>query len=185
MPVPGGGGGDVYFATLEELKVHLNRTDDRDDVELLGVLAAGNDVLEYLIEGPVSVRETTEQHEVRTDRIAPRKRPLVSVTSLTPQGGSTPVDSSAYALTGLNSIRLVASLSGWYTLVYQAGWDPLPDRYKLAGLIIVAHLWGTQNGGAGGRVLPGDDVAMVPGLSFAIPARALDLIGTPLLYGFA
>lgn len=183
MPVPAGPG--LFFASLPEFKAHLNRSDDTDDGELFGVLAASNDVLEFLIDGPVKVREITEQHDVRSDRIAPRKRPLVSVTSLTPQGGASPVDSSAYRLTGLNSVRLIAPLCGWYTLVYQAGWDPLPDRYKLAGLIIGAHLWGTQNGGAGGRVLPGDDVAVVPGLSFAIPARALDLIGTPLLYGFA
>lgn len=173
------------IASLSRLKKHVNydEEDRVDDVELRSHLVAATEVVEHLIEGPVSPQLFTEHHDIRGDRIAPRKRPLVSVTSLATYDG-TAVPAEAYmVLTDVGAVRLRRSLVGWHTLVYRAGWQVLPERYKLGGLMIAQHLWNAQNGG-GGRVLPGDELVQVPGLGFAIPHRAMELL-SPVMAGFA
>ncbi len=175
----------VLVASFAELKKHLNRTDTLDDDELRTYLEAATDFVEWRLGGPLSVRTFTELVTIRSWWIQPTKRPLVSVISLTPELGSL-LDSSAYVVdTGRNMIRIRwGALAGYYTLVYRAGLAVIPERVKLAGLIIAAHLWEVQNGG-GGLPFGGDHTVATYGHAFAIPNRAEELLAPSVVPGFA
>ncbi|MEU4595275.1 head-tail connector protein [Micromonospora aurantiaca (nom. illeg.)] len=160
--------------TLAELKRQLNRTDNVDDVELQLYLDAAVEAVENIIGGPIQVRTITETHRAnRAGIILPDQQPLRSVLTLSYGGsviatGDYKVDLSAGHLT----------LGYWgadpYTLVYEAGRDALPASFRLAILIIAQHLWRTQHGS--GRARTAEDSVMMPGMSFAIPARAAELL---------
>jgi hypothetical protein len=169
----------VLVADFDELRAFLNRTDHVDDDELRTFLHSATDVVEYFLGGPVTVQSFTEQQPAPWDSvIRPRKKPLVSVTSITPYQGSAVASSAYWADTALNAVRF---RTGWaygffgeITIVYTAGQARLSESAKLAGLITAQHLWQTQNGAAG---LPlATDTTFVPGLGFAIPNRAKELL---------
>jgi len=164
----------VYVASIEELKAQLRRTDDADDLALRSYLASATRYVEKRLGGPVSVQTLTERHFVTGFTLVPRKRPLVSVTSITPDFG-TVLDPTAYtADTGVNQITFYYGIwPTWHTLVYKAGYAQVPENAKLAGLIVAQHLWETQNGFAGRR--NADDFVQT-GLGFAVPRRAEQLL---------
>lgn len=172
----------ALVASLDELKDQINRgrSNTADDDELRTYLMAATEVVEYKLDGPIVPTTYTERHRVGGDRIVPRKRPLISVTSLTPYQG-TALDPSAYtADTDTDTVILRSLWPGEYVLVYRAGPAELRESYKLAGLIIAQHLWRTQHGG-GGRQLPAEEVTMVPGFSFAVPLRAIELLQSGMI----
>jgi hypothetical protein len=166
----------VLVADFEEFRKHLNRTDLTDDAELRTYLFSATDYVEYLIGGPVSVQTFTEQVLVRGDAVTPLKKPLVSVTSLTPDLGSA-MDSSQYVVDTARGVIWFRypHAYGLYTLVYRAGLAVIQERHKLAGLIIAAHLWEVQNGG-GGLPFPGDQGVPTYWQGYAIPNRAKELL---------
>lgn len=171
----------VYVASLEEFKAQINRTDSTDDIELRGHLASSTRYVEYRIGGPVSVQSFTERHFIVGDTVIPRCRPLVAVTSITPDFG-TALPASAYvADTGVNQIFLYYPvLPAWHTLVYMAGQALPAENIKLAGLIVAQHLWETQNGFAGRR--NADDMIQT-GMGFAVPRRAEQLLAIEAISG--
>jgi len=167
------GTGRVLVASVEELKTHTNTTTTVNDNEMRVHLAAATDRVEQIIGGPVSPQVFTETHCTGDSVIVPRRRPLISVTSITPYQG-TALTSDAYRLdTDLGAIFLRYGYSTELTVVYRAGWAVLPEAIKLAGLIIAQHLWRLQYGR--GRQTPGED-AVAPGAGFAIPNRAAELL---------
>jgi hypothetical protein len=172
----------VLVASMEEFKAHLNRTDIADDLELRTHLTAATDWVEDTIGGPVAPTSYTETHCDVTDSIVPRKRPLISVTSITPYLG-TALSTDAYrADTDLGIIYLRWSTGHEYTLVYRAGLSVIQERVKLGGLIVAAHLWETQNGFAGRRNI---DEFSQTGLGFAVPNRARELLAHSTVGGVA
>lgn len=173
----------ALVASMEEFKNELNRTDSFDDADLRPRLVAATDWAEWAIGGPLSIQTFTERLNITGDTIVPIFRPLVSVTSLTPDQGSA-IDSTGYIVdTALGIVRLRWAL-GWstYTLVYRAGLSSVSERVKEAGLIVAKHLWQTRNGG-GGRNSPDD--LILTGLGFAVPRRAMEMIGKDMIPGIA
>jgi hypothetical protein len=169
--------GRVLVASMEEFKAQLRRADTTDDLMLRSYLVSATDVAEWAIGGPMAPTTFTELTMIRSWWVAPKYRPLISVTSITPELGGV-LDSSAYVVdTNRNGIRVRwGALAGWYTLVYRAGLSIIPERVKLGGLIIAQHLWQVENGG-GGLPFPGaNDTQYVP-MGFAVPSRALELLG--------
>lgn len=164
----------VYVISMEEFKAQIRRTDDADDPALRTYLASATRYVESRV-GPVSVQTFTERHFVTGYTLIPRRRPLVSITSITPDFG-TVLDSTAYtADTDLNQIVFYWGIwPTWHTLVYKAGWAQLPENAKLAGSMVAQHLWDVQNGFAGRR--PNDDLIQT-GFGFAVPRRAEELLG--------
>lgn len=172
----------ALVASMEELKKHLNRTDLADDEELRTHLSAATEWVEGEIGGPLAVTTFTETHCTDLDVLVPRRRPLVSVTSITPYQG-TALASTAYRVdTDLNVIALRYVAGYEYTVIYRAGLSAIPERVKLAGLIVAKHLWETQNGFAGRR--SGDDFVQT-GMGFAVPRRAQELLGRSVIAGVA
>ncbi|MEA5453299.1 hypothetical protein SPF06_01055 [Sinomonas sp. JGH33] len=88
-------------------------------------------------------------------------------------------DGRTWALTGN------AALTGRVTVVYTAGQPIIPDTCILATAIIVQHLWRTHRGSSGGFMpgmggTSGDDTVNVPGYSYAVPRKAVEILGAPL-----
>ncbi len=166
----------VLVASVQEFKVQTNTTTTVNDNEIRVYLAAVTDTVERMIGGPVSPQTFTETHCTDGDVIVPRKQPLISVTSITPYLGSV-LASDAYRVdTDLGAIYLRYGYSYEYTVVYRAGQSPLPESYKLGGMIIAQHNWRLQYGS--GRQTPGAD-PLAPGAGFAIPNRAAELLRSP------
>jgi hypothetical protein len=78
--------------------------------------------------------------------------------------------------TGLLRLAAGGWFRGTYTVTYTSGRADLPAAIRLAVLVIAEHLWETQRGAAPVGPLSGDDTFPTPGLGFAIPNRALELL---------
>lgn len=175
----------ALVATLAEAKDWLRwkgvGTDE--DSKLTTVLTSASEWVEWKIGGPLAVTSFTERTHCNGWAIIPRKRPLATVTSITPDLG-TALDPSWYvADTDVNMIRFRWGIHPcWLTLVYTAGLASIPYRHKNAGLELMRHLWLTQNGSSGrGR---SDDDIPVP-MGFAVPRRVDELLQTTSIGGFA
>lgn len=171
----------TYVVSLEELKQQLGRTDSADDLELRSHLASATRYVEWRIGGPVSVQTFTERQYVVGPTMIPRRRPLVSVTSITPDFGQALPTTSYIADTDVNQVQFYYTvLPGWHTIVYTAGLAQPGENIKLAGLIVAQHLWETQNGFAGRR---NADDFVATGLGFAVPRRAEQLLAVDEMAG--
>lgn len=177
----------VLVASLEEFKDHLGRnapTDYANDSALRGCLMSSTDWVEWRIGGPLSVQTFTEMVAPAGVWLIPTRRPVVSITSLTPEFGSAIDVANAIVMdTNRNAFRLRwGTLATWYTMVYRAGLSTILERHKFAGLELARHLWLVRNG-TSGRGYPGDEVAVPMG--FAVPRRVDELLAQDYLPGMA
>lgn len=175
----------ALVATLSEFKRHLNIPDSNtsNDTELTDVLTAASELVEKIIGGPLAVQSFTQRYNTSADVIAPNYRPLVAVTSVTPDYG-TALDSSTYTVdTAAGTVTSLYGTWGTGTLVYTAGLAAVPYRIKLAGLIIAKHIWETQRGS--GRPGDGDNDSWNPTMGYAIPRRAQELLEYDQIPGIA
>lgn len=137
--------------TLTDAKAQLNITGSAQD-ELLSVyLNSALKAVEARV-GPSSVQTFTEQVTAHSPAFNLSKRPVVSLTSVTPL-----VDGwFTHAVTELEFDERSGSvwrrdhgtLAGRWEVVYEAGWATFPDNYHLATLITLQHLWKAQRGGS-------------------------------------
>lgn len=170
------------FAVLSDLKNQLNipATDTSNDTELTVYLNAANEMCETLI-GPSAATAFSEIQGTVDGGIVLMKRPLISVTSVTPYTSNvlgTVLPATAY-LVDLNRNGLtITGYTGDFQVVYQAGWAVIPARATLAQIIIGQHLWETQRGGMVPSVVAAQDVVTIPGLGFAVPKRAIELLAS-------
>lgn len=111
--------------------------------------------------------------------------PVVSLTSVTPVGGSalTLVDLHLDAGAGV----VTYDLGGWwfgspfYDVVYESGRESVPDDLLLAVKELVRHLWSTSQRGGSRR--PGSEAMASAG--FLLPYAVESLIEKHLQPGFA
>src|SRR5262249_56085969 len=103
------------------------------------------------------------------------RRPLVSVTSVTPVNG-TVLPATAYTVDkdrGGLTINSGGNID--YTVVYTAGWSAIPARGLLGQVIIAQHLWETQRGGMNPSLVA-EELLPAPRTSFPLPKRAVALL---------
>lgn len=101
--------------------------------------------------------------------------PVIAITAVTSLDGSRswPVDSlTVDAASGL--VTPSSGASGALRVAYSAGMDPIPENYQLAALMILQHLWETRRGAMNVQMNTDD---YMPGPGWAIPRRALELLG--------
>ncbi|MGH3439673.1 MAG: hypothetical protein ACRDRN_24865, partial [Sciscionella sp.] len=109
--------------------------------------------------------------------------PVLSLTSVTRIDGSITWDLASLHVnqkSGQVTLLSGAPVSGLVAVTYQAGYTVVPPNFQLAARIIVQHLWMTQRGDKGATRAGGMGTSVVPGIGFAIPNRALELLGTGL-----
>lgn len=139
--------------------------------------------------GPLVNTVITERAELDgTGRVLQlRQRPVVSVTSVTPVLTGIPadlsagldIDSGAAIVRSKLGFQLASGGSPAVTVVYVAGWGTsVPAAFGVASRIIVQNLWETQHGpSARPSMGGGEEMTVMPGWGFAIPAQAAELLG--------
>jgi uncharacterized phiE125 gp8 family phage protein len=169
------------LCSLADLKRHLNKLDTDDDDELRGHLAAATAAVERHLGEVVAKRSFTDRLYARCrERLLLTRHPVLAVTAIVSAEDDTvwDVDDFLVEPTGLVSRLQGPVLWGLVDVTYTAGVRAVaPDR-RLAAQIIAAHLWETQQRShlSGGPTY--DEQILTPsGLGFAIPNRAVELLG--------
>lgn len=175
-----------FLFSLAEARKHLNfgATDTSDDDEIRDWSAATTMVVEHFV-GPVARRTVTERHtfNVAAMRVL-RHTPALALTSVVPVlTGGTSYDLAALDLdedTGIVQRKDGGLLYGPLRFTYTAGRTVVRENISQSGKLILQHLWRTQRGSARGLVLAGaEDYSVsepIPGLGYAVPNRALELL---------
>lgn len=171
--------------SLQRVKDHLNITVGTQDGELQGFLDAAESAIAKKV-GPLAPTSTTERVRGGDSALVLRRPPVVSLTSVTPVGGTalTVADlvSGAGVVEYAEGGRFPAR---FYDVVYVAGRDPLPKHLELAVLELVRHLWTTQRGVT---TRPGSRESesaanTLPGAGHALPFRVQELIADDVQVG--
>jgi hypothetical protein len=179
---------EVSVLSLQDAKDHLNipQTNTTYDSELQSKIATIQASLEKLTGGPIITRSVTERVSCpfRSGELAVRQRPMVAVTSITDVASGTAQSTSDLDVdTNSGIIRRKLGLpflgrGGAYTVVYTAGWGTAVfASFNEAARIILEHLWQTQRGPALRPAVGGEETTLLPGFSFAVPNRAVELLG--------
>lgn len=199
---------DPTIVSLAEAKEILQLTGTTSqDLVLQGYNAAATEVADHFC-GPSVTRQVTEvirsqghalilsKAPVRTDlgttldatnrRDGSTTNGIVSIVPLLSYGFM--YDLSQLLVDGATGIvRHLAGLPffysgdplGQYQVTYWAGRKVIPAGVYQGCKIILEHLYQVKRGGTGAQdVAAGESVTIVPGFSFAIPNRALELFNT-------
>ncbi|MFF9270429.1 hypothetical protein [Streptomyces rochei] len=167
--------------SLADARQHLNLVSTRDDGEVRFWINATTRAVEFFV-GPVVARSFTEEHQVRDARaVVLHRAPVLAVTAVVSvlTGGVTyTVDSLHVDRDTGEVIRLDGGrLSGRLRFTYRAGRTVIPENIRGAARIILEHLWLTQRGNRGGLAGGGQDLSEpIPGLGYAVPNRAIQLL---------
>lgn len=170
-----------YIVSLSDAKQHLNKTNTANDDEIRGFLEAVTEVAEYHC-GPVVARAYT--HRIRSGgyALALPRYPIVSVTSVTsiPDPTTTWLTADLDVDKAAGIVRLASGApftSGPWDAAYVAGRTVIPANITRGALIVLDHMWETQRGPSTTRRPPlrDEELVAVPGLSFTVPRRAVEL----------
>ncbi|MFJ3663156.1 hypothetical protein ACIPPM_22125 [Streptomyces sp. NPDC090119] len=168
--------------SLADARTHLKKNDHGDDDEIREWIEACTRAVEQLV-GPVVVRTVTQDIFFTSGRsltlaLTPVVS-LVSVSALSP--GDTSYDVQGLHLDGATGIvtRLDGGLlHGPLRAISRVGRVVVTANIRAAAKIILQHLWRTRQGpGRPQRGMDDYDVSEpIPGLGFAIPNRAVQLL---------
>ncbi|HEY9417671.1 MAG TPA: hypothetical protein VIQ30_23170 [Pseudonocardia sp.] len=166
---------------LRKLRLTNPSVDDIEDVR--EYMAAATAVIERHRCEVVVPRTVTEFVDASGPSLILPHTPVISVTSVTRLDGVT-VDPTGLVVVkpnaGIVRYRSGGYFNGLYEVVYKAGRTVIPSNYTRAALIIVEHLWQTERPFATGMDGAYDDsMTLVRGMGFAVPNRALELLGKP------
>ncbi|MGW1039330.1 hypothetical protein [Streptomyces sp. NPDC002547] len=168
-----------------KLQLNLKLTDTREDDELRFWINATTRAVEYFT-GPVVVRTVTEDHAVGVvQSLALRKAPALELVAVEPlRDGGTAYDVDRLTLDGQAGIVTRADgglLCGPLRVLYRAGRPVIEPNISAAARLILQHLWRTQRPGRSGALAgSSDDYSVtepIPGLGYAIPNRAMQMLG--------
>ncbi|MET9517035.1 hypothetical protein [Streptomyces sp. NPDC002994] len=168
--------------SLADAKKHLNKIGTTDDDEVRFWVEATTRAVEWFV-GPVVVRTVTEMHDRPWARqIALLQAPVLAVTALNAvRSGGTSYTVDEFDVdneTGIVSRLDGGRIHGPLRITYTAGRRIIPAHFSAAARIILQHLWRTQQG-PGRPQMGTDDYSVtepIPGLGYAIPNRALQLL---------
>lgn len=171
-----------YIISLAEAKTQLKITGMTHDDALRRVIEATTRVVERHLDEVVAQRTITETvRATGRGTVVLSRSPVLSLTSMSSLDGEvtwTVADLDVDTVTGVVRAVRGRHLCGLITAVYPAGYRVIPANYLEAAEIIVQHLWETTRGVAGVPRVGGlDDTTTVTGMGYAIPNRALELLG--------
>lgn len=171
---------------LTDAKSLLGITDDRFDNELQRKLDAIEASIERALNGPVVSRQITERVEL-TDYVSAillRKRPVISVQSITAVSSGAAISTSDLDIdtnSGIvrRNLGLPFTVGNLFppvvTVTYTAGLGATaPADVQEAEGIILRYQWESRRGSGGGS--NPEQLVMLPGMGYAIPARAAMLL---------
>ncbi|MGZ4617174.1 MAG: head-tail connector protein [Frankiaceae bacterium] len=185
--------------TLADAKDFLKITSSNSDARIQGFVDTANEVAQFYC-GDLLSKSYTEYHDGGDRAIYTRHTPVQSVTSLSEYVGSITytltnqplgqsVDAWGYTIDDPAAGRIVRRTAsglvwrfapgvGNVTITYTTGVAAVPPQVMTAVEIIVKHLWATQRGAMPLPPQESDTESVVPGLGYAIPNRAIELLET-------
>ncbi len=169
-----------YLISLADAKEQLKITSSTSDEEVRRYLGATTVVVEDHVGQAVVRRTFSEEHTANCGAFVLTRNPVISLVSVALVDGTFTWDVSTLHVSpaGVVTSPLGISPHGHLAATYIAGMAIVPDNYALAAAIILQHLWDTKRGTRGGPRPGGlDDSLGVVGAGFAIPNRALELLG--------
>lgn len=183
---------------LADAKAQLNITDAASDAELAGYVSGVTRVVERYV-GAVVNRTVTEVFDGGRCEVLLSKIPVASVTKVTDSG--TVLDAGAYRA---SSSGVLSRVAGPSRTLFLPGVQSVQVEYvagqvadtaavatdladvRLAGLIILQHMWETQRPAAQGPFSQASD-DYDPRYAYSVPRRAQELLGIEIgeAVGFA
>ncbi|MCG0061737.1 hypothetical protein L0F81_00285 [Streptomyces tricolor] len=175
----------LFSLASAKAKLDIPATSTSDDEELREFIEATTQCVEFFV-GPV-VRRTVQQVVGGRRAVwALHTTPVLSVTAITAlQTGQQTVDAATLDIDSSTGI-LTRTDGCWfpcgdYRVTYTAGRTLVPPNVSLAAKLILQHMWRTNYGAARGLsgIGGGEDFSVtepIPGLGYAIPNRALQLL---------
>lgn len=129
----------------------------------------------------VDVRDFTVEVDVADGVAVLPCIPVVSLASAESVDGLTTWDVTKLRVRSSGAVSATSgpALRGAVVFEVTAGMASPDANYKIAGLIILQHLWETRRGTMGPRH-GGDGEVYVPQLGYAVPRRATELLGLSL-----
>lgn len=186
----------ALIVSLADVKRQLNKSSDDtvDDDELREYVEATTAIVEEVRGEAVVRRAVVEDIELRcgTTAVLLGKRPIISLTSVATVDAVTTwaVADLHVSKHGIVTVQSGPAFYGLVRFTYVAGYAVIPANFSLAAKIIIAHLWETQQpalarerwgapGPFGARGGEAGEFATSAGLGYAVPNRALELLGKP------
>jgi hypothetical protein len=174
----------LYVISLAEAKGQLNMENTTaKDEQIRRVIEATTTAIEDHIGQVIIRREFTETVRGGGRSVLLTHTPVAELVSLATVDGARTWDVDTLHVdpaTGIVESLRGEQLHGRMTAVYTAGPAVIPANVSEAAEIIVQHLWQTTRG-TSGAPRPGgmDDSLGVPGLGYALPNAAIELLGDP------
>lgn len=169
----------MTLLTLAEAKAELNITTPNSDDVLQGYIDGAIEAVEFIC-GLAETASVTEVAYVTGNAISLQQTPVVSVQTISGEqaGNLTVSNFNLSGNSGVLTAKQVIQPLLWdaYTVTYTTGRASAPSSMKQAALVIVDHQWNTRQRGPKGRAAVQDDTTTVPGLGFAIPNAALQML---------
>lgn len=162
-------------------QLNLSLDDTGEDDEVRDYVEAASLAVERHLGEAVAVRTVTERQRLSGGLLVLNVIPVLSVLSLASLDGSRTWDVSSIYVSPAG-VAHVGHLTWWFrhdvVAGYKVGQPAVAANIRLATAIIVEHLWQTKRGSRG-VARPGamDDTMMARGMGFAVPNRALELLG--------
>ncbi len=179
----------AMIVSLADAKANLNipADDTSRDEELRGFVEAATGVIERYV-GAVVRTTHTEDYDGGGTAIALDHPPVLAITQVTEGGGV--LAASDYKVDGPSGVLMRQLGDERYTwqpgsrnisVQYVAGMAIIPAHYTLAAKIIIRHMWETTRNSGGSRPALVETDLVDASSSYAIPYRALELLGEPVL----
>ncbi|QHC16865.1 hypothetical protein GR131_16205 [Streptomyces sp. GF20] len=170
----------MALVTLAEARAHLDIDTERHDTELGLYVEALTSVIEGYV-GAVEPRQVTQEVTAHRGALILLTTPVLSVTLAEPYDGGPGLDTATLSVDAAGVVRRRDGApvpAGAWTVAYTVGRADVPPTIRLAALMLLQHLWRTQNGAARGMG-GADDFAVtepIPGFGYAVPNRVLQLL---------
>lgn len=173
---------------LADAKDYLNIQTATADAELQRFIDAAEGAITQHC-GPLAATSVTERIESNGgQQLLLRRSPVVSLTSVTPVGGTALDSARLYLWADAGVVEFADGAtpftSNRYDVAYTAGRDAVPPDLLMAVRETVRHLWETQRGGSRRPGVGGDDTA-IAGAAYAFTYRIRELWAPHIQFGGA
>jgi hypothetical protein len=171
----------VPYIELAEAKQYLNLTATTDDDELSRFVTSACRAVERYRDETIGLDEYTETFDLNRSVTAVHLayKPIITLESVT--NASTEWDTDTLRVhrpTGTLETT-DSTFTGLLVVVYTAGYETVPDDWRHATLVLIDHLWTTQRRATiGRRALGDDDSGYNPAMSYSLPHRVCEMLGT-------
>lgn len=171
----------MSLLTLELAKEQLEITSSDSDQTIQLWMDAATSAVGKALGRVVDEAEFTDEVDLGsgTSSFMLSNVPVIEITSAASVDGSATYDPAGLHVNAASGAVSGPTMRGVVAVTYTAGVVSPPANWTVAGLIILQHLWETRRGTMG-PTMGGDGEVYMPQLGYAVPRRAVELLGLSL-----